>query len=551
MVAIGLAGLFAVILALYAPALRGHFVFDDLSLPFAKITRDSPLADWVAGVRPVLMLSYWANYKVWGADPFSFHFVNVLIHFVNSILVFLVLWRLLEKTAWTRRKSLIAAGTGAVLFAIHPLATESVSYIAGRSESLMSLFLLLAYAVFLFRRQEAISWTEAVLVLLLFGLAVKTKENAVSFAGILVLTDAFWPEPFSLRGLRRNWRLYSLMAPGVAAAIVMVFRVLATASSAGFSVATFRWYQYAFTEARAMFTYVQLALLPVGQSIDQDYPTSHTVMEHGALLYLLLLAGIVVLAVAWRRRYPLFCFGLLMFLIWLAPTSSIVPLDDALVERRMYVPLVGLILIGCEVGSRLRLRPAAAVAACVFLGVVFGTFCYERNRLWGTPDRLIELAAAGAVYNPRPLLNFSETLIQQNRCELGPPLLERAERELGPNNYFVNAAWGRMLACLGRFDDAVARLQKAARLGPCSQVYEWMGLVYGQMGRLPEAGEALRKAVDLAPNSESAHGSLALWYEKTDNLAAAEREYTRAISLDGGDTWAKLALLRVHGRERP
>ena len=542
-------GVFALIVLLYGPALRGHFVFDDLSLPFAKITRDGPLADWISGVRPVLMFSYWLNYRLWGADPFSFHFVNVGIHFVNTTLVFLVLWRLLQMAGWVRRKSLIAAGIGALVFAIHPLQTESVSYVAGRSESLMSLFLLLAYAVFLYRRNDAISWREALLVLLLFAVAVKTKENAVSFAGILMLTDVFWPEPFSLRGLRRNWRLYSLMVPGVLAAAVAVFRMLSTASSAGFSVATFRWYQYGFTEARAIFTYIRLTLLPLGQSIDQDYPTSHTVLEHGALFYLLLLAGTVALAVLWRRRYPLFCFGLLMFLIWLAPTSSIVPLDDALVERRMYLPLMGLILIGCEVGARLRARTAAAVASCVFIGVAFGTMCYDRNRLWGTPDRLIEMAATGAVYNPRPLLNFSETLIQQNRCELGPPLLERAERRLGPNNYYVNAAWGRTLACLGRFDQAMERLQTAARLGPCSQIYEWIGLVYGQMGRLPEAGEALRKAVELGPNSETAHGSLALWYEKTNDLAAAEREYLRAVSLDGGDTWAKLALMRVRDRE--
>ena len=80
---------------------------------------------------------------------------------------------------------------------------------------------------------------------------------------------------------------------------------------------------------------IGLALLPLGQSLDQDYPTSHTITEHGALLYLILLVSLIMLSIVWRRRYPLFCFGLLMFLIWLAPTSSIVPIDDALVERRM------------------------------------------------------------------------------------------------------------------------------------------------------------------------------------------------------------------------
>jgi Tfp pilus assembly protein PilF len=159
------------------------------------------------------------------------------------------------------------------------------------------------------------------------------------------------------------------------------------------------------------------------------------------------------------------------------------------------------------------------------------------------------MAASTAVYNPRPLLNFNEVLIQQNRCDLAPAYLQRAESRLGSDNYYVNAAWGRTLACLGRLDDAMERLQKAAQARPCSQVYEWMGLVYAQMGRLSEAGEVLKKAVALGPESETAHGSLALWYEKTNNLAAAEQEYRRALSIDRTDSWAKIALIRIHALE--
>ena len=77
----------------------------------------------------------------------------------------------------------------------------------------------------------------------------------------------------------------------------------------------------------------------------------------------------------------------------------------------------------------------------------------------GRPDKLLELAASGAVYNPRPLLNFTEVLIQHNRCDLAPAYLDRAERRLGRDNYYMDVAWGRTLACLGGFDQAIARLQ--------------------------------------------------------------------------------------------
>jgi tetratricopeptide (TPR) repeat protein len=535
---------FAVLLWLYWPALHGQFVFDDLSLPFSKPLRDGPFSGWISGVRPVLMFTYWLNYRFWGIVPDSYHLVNLLIHFVNTGLVFLVLFKLLNIAGWTQRRVVLASVVGSLIFAFHPLQTESVSYVAGRSESLASLFTLLAYTAFLYRRNVSISWREAFLVLLLFGLAVKTKENAVSLAGILVLTDVFWPVAFSTRGLRTNWRLYCLLVPGGLAAALTVLRVLATAQTAGFSLATYKWYQYAFTEARAIFTDLRLAVFPVGQSIDQDYAPSHTPLEHGAIFYMALLAGLVVVSLLWRRRYPLFCFGLLTFLIWLAPTSSIVPLDDALVERRMYLPLMGLILIGCELMSRVRLSRTAWACLFTVAFLFLGKFCYDRNRLWGTPDKLLEIAAAGAAYNPRPLLNFTEVLIQQGRCDLAPAYLQRAEREL-PNNYYVNAAWGRTLACLGNFEQALQRLQVAAQIHPCSPVFEWTGLVYGQMGQIDEAGGFLKKAVEFDPNSETAHGSLALWFEKTNNLAAAEQEYRTAASLDRYDSWAKLGLVRV------
>jgi Tfp pilus assembly protein PilF len=146
------------------------------------------------------------------------------------------------------------------------------------------------------------------------------------------------------------------------------------------------------------------------------------------------------------------------------------------------------------------------------------------------------------------LLNFAELLIRHGRCDLAPAYLQRAERRL-PNNYYVNASWGRALACLGRFSEAVQRLQAAARIQASSQVYEWMGLVYGQMGLEDQAGAALKKAVELGPGSETAHGSLALWYEKLNNINAAKAEYQKAVSLDRLDPWAQAGLRRVESME--
>lgn len=528
--------------ALYSSALDGSFVFDDEVLPFRRGIQDEPLSAWLSGVRPFLMFSYWLNYNISGQSPSSYHLLNLLIHAINTGLVFMVLFRLLSLAAWDRAKRQAAAIIGATVFLIHPLATESVSYIAGRSESLAALFMLLAYVVFLDRYPEAISWKRSLIVLTLFGMAVSTKENAAAFAGILLLTDLSWPQPFSTEGVRRNRRLYLLMALGLGVAGVWIVRVLTGAETAGFSIKEFTWYQYAFTQARAIFAYVRLAVIPLGQSLDHDFPISHTVIEHGAIFYLALLVLVVFVAIVFRRRYPLACFGLLMFLILLAPTSSIVPIADPLVERRTYLPIVGLILIVCEFARRIR-RPGIVVSLMAITLAIFAVLCYQRNQLWGKPERLWAMAAQESRSKGRPYWHLAEILIAENRCADAIPYLERGER-LMPRDFSIEVAWGKVLECTGRREDALKRLQRAATIAQNSAIYQWIGLLYGEMGRREEAGAALQKAVQLGPDDCAAHSALGLYYESIGSSAEAKREYRKALSIDSHNREALIGLAR-------
>jgi protein O-mannosyl-transferase len=117
---------------LYSSALHGSFLFDDNTLLFRQGVQSASLREWLSGVRPVLMFSYWLNYRISGTDPYSYHAFNLLIHAVNTGLVFVVLSRLLALAEWPQAKRYWAAVLGATVFLIHPLATESVSYPAWR-----------------------------------------------------------------------------------------------------------------------------------------------------------------------------------------------------------------------------------------------------------------------------------------------------------------------------------------------------------------------------------------------------------------------------------
>jgi protein O-mannosyl-transferase len=545
MCVLAIAGAISLAMLLYSPAFHGPFVFDDAGLPFHRTIREQPLSGWLAGERPILMVSYWLNLRLWGDDPVSYHFINALIHGFNVALVFLVLRRLLLWAGWERADVLRFSTLGCLLFLVHPLQTESVSYVAGRSESLSALFQLLAYVVFLYRRKESISWLESVVVLGLFALGVRTKENAVSLAGVLILTDLLWPTGFTSTGLRKNWKLYALLVPGAAIAGILVMLMLATAPSAGFSLRTVTWYQYFFTEARAIFTYIRLAAVPWGLSVDHDFPVSHTILEHGAIFWILLLAATVTLAWRLRHIYPLACFGLFFFLVSLAPTSSVIPIADALADRRMYLPLLGLILIGFEVSRHVKLPPRIGWGLGAGLVLLLSVVCYDRNVEWGHPEQLFAAAAAQSTHNLRPYVNLTEVLVHEHSCEPAVPYLERAD-QLFPNDFDVQVAWGWALECMGRRDEAMHRLQAAAQLNPRSSlIYEWIGLLYGEMRMPVEAGEALHRAVQLDPVSVTAHEALALWYQAMGDLAAAEQEHARSVAIDPLDERARAALAQV------
>jgi len=533
-----------VALQLYSPAIAGRFLFDDIDLPFHKDIAHEPLSVWMSTVRPLLMFTYWANYSTSGMSSDAYHLTNIAIHVFNVCLVFLILLRIFTWTGWTGKQSRIAALIGAAIFLVHPLQTESVSYIAGRSESLAASFVLASYAVFLYRRAPAISWLESGAVLLLFAMAVATKENAVALAGVFLLTDLFWPGDGWLAQLWRNRRLYGLMAPCVLAALLAVARVLGHSTTAGFSIPGVTWYQYGFTQARAIFVYIRMFLVPVGQSVDHDFAVSHSITEHGAIFFLAALALLAGAAIAWRQRFRLEAFGFLMFLTLLAPTSSIVPISDSLVERRMYLPLLGLILIGSGILRRTKPRPAVAAAVIGVFLLSNIVLCYRRNQLWGDPVRFWIDTVQDWPHKWRPYGNLAETFIAQRRCAEALPYLQQAQVLL-PGDARVEESLARVLECVGRRAEALDLLVRAVVLDPRSRVYEWIGLLYGEMGRSEESGRALKHAVEMDSGSVSAHDALALWYESVAQANAALIEYQHSLNLDPDDTAAKIAIMRL------
>src|SRR5262249_13264145 len=147
-----------------------------------------PLNNWIGGLRPLLMFSFWLNYQNAGSqDTFGYHLVNVVVHLLNGALIWLSVGRVLSWTQIEKRRAQILAIFAAGLFLLHPLQTESLTYVASRPETLSVFWVLAAFTVFVYRSGDAISTARAAAILLLFGAAVLTKEHTAVLPAVLLI----------------------------------------------------------------------------------------------------------------------------------------------------------------------------------------------------------------------------------------------------------------------------------------------------------------------------------------------------------------------------
>ena len=509
----------------YAPALHGPFVFDDAALPYYLPNFPNTLAAWLHGVRKLLMLTYWMNYQL-SKEPYSFHVFNVILHVVNSVLIFAIVRKLAQTT-----DDLLPAFAAAI-FLLHPIQTESVSYIASRSEDLSVLFFLGAFTIFVygFERSAGLSWGRAFAVLALYAAAVATKEHTLVLPALLLLTDYYWNPGFSLSGIRRNWRLYAPLVVGVGLGILWVAKTLAGAPSAGFGIKDLTWYQYFFTECRAFFVYLRLLVLPLGQNLDYDFPISHNLLEHGALFALALIALFMAAAIYFRRRYPLASYGFLVYLLLIAPTSSFVPIKDPVAERRMYLPMIGILLLMVAALQRIRVDRRKLAGALAAIVIVLSILTYQRNKVWASDIALWEDTVQKSPGKYRARFQLAHTYYNNQRYQDAVNQYSEAARLQKPN-YDLLVDWALAYDDAGHPEDAVRKLQQAAALEPSAHVYSQIGMVYAKSARWIDAQQALAQAVKLDPGYPVTYYYLGGVKASTRDFAGAVADYQRALAL--------------------
>ncbi|MGO9263168.1 MAG: tetratricopeptide repeat protein [Bryobacteraceae bacterium] len=532
----------------YGPALRGPFLFDDADLPFALPNFSPSLKAWLAGTRKLLMFSYWVNARIGHDDPYSYHVLGVLIHAVAAALVFLIVRRLLEWSKSEPASRNLLAGFAAAVFLLHPAQTEAVAYIAGRSEALSAMFFFAAFTVFLYRRQPPVRWGETAAVLLLFMAALLSKEPPIVLPVVLLLTDYWWNPGFTFSGIRGNWKLYVPVMVGALAGLAIIWKGVLTAETAGFQLKDFTWYQYFFTQCRGLFVYPGIFLFPANLNADWDFPISRTLFDHGAIFGLAALVALAAVAWLYRRRFPLASYGFFLYLLLMAPTSSIMPIQDAIAERRLYFSMIGLLLIVVDFLGRLKVERRGLAFACAAVVLVAAMATYARAAVWADPIRLWEDTVRQSPRKFRAHFQLGYAYYDRQRYGAAVEEYQKAgdlpARDLRErNNLLVD--WALALDGLGRPADAIAKLREAAATEPTAHVYSQIGMIYAKQSEWAPALDALDQAQKLDAGYAMTYVYRGKIYELMKDPAAAIQQFQRALELDPADDQVRQELLRL------
>lgn len=543
--------------AVYQNSLSGAFVLDDESAitkndsirhlwpPWAAL---SPPAGSTTGGRPLVNLSFAINYAIGGARPWGYHLGNVVIHLCASMALFGVARRTLRNlgaqkgamaSRWKRDASPLALAI-AVLWAVHPLLTASVSYVSQRAEVMMSLFYLLTLYTFI-RGAEASPKIWLSLSAAACGLGLASKEVMVTAPVAVLLYD----RAFVAGTIREAWRrrriYYIALGAGWLLFAFFIGRGLSQ-RSVGYGAGVSGW-NYLLTECEAVVRYLRLTVWPHPLVFDYG-PVFLRSAERAAPCALVLAAILAAVALAlWRK--PALGFVAAWFFLILAPTSSVVPVAlQPIAENRAYLPLaavVTLVVLGLHAWQGRRGLMAGAVFAFVLGGVTV-----SRNRDFQTAETLWRDTVAKRPENPRAHNNLGFVLYEQGQVTEPAACYERA-LQLDPDYADAHSNYGALLFKLGRVEEALAHERRAVELRPGLAIaHNNLAAALIQVGLFAEALDHAEQAVKIDHGTTGGHFQAGNALLRSGRAAEAIPHYEAEIRLRPTyvNVWANLGAAR-------
>ena len=552
---------------IYSNALNGPFIFDDIRniqknphIRMNSLSKDNIARAGLEGLssnRPVAKLSFALNYYFHQYDVKGYHLVNIFIHIVTGLLLFLF-----TKTTLTL-PSLQSGGRTfrwiplitAVLWLVHPLHTQSVTYIVQRMNALATMFYLLSMLLYIKGRLTRRGSKKVVL----FGgciiagiLALGSKEIAATLPFFIFLYEWYFFQDLNRRWLKRH--VLKLVG-------ILIFLSLGVYLTMGSGLLGQMWAKYEvynftpmerlLTEFRVVIFYISLLLFPHPSrlNLDHDFSISHSLMDPmTTLMSLGIILGLIGLALFKAKKHRLLSFCILWFFGNLVIESSVIGLE-IVYEHRTYLPSVLVVLLAVTLIDRVLSPKWVGIAMLCLVLTMFSLWTYQRNKVWSNELTLWADATKKSPNKARPHVNLGVALQERGRIEEAIDHFSKS-LELMPNNAEAQNNLGAALDDLGRTREAIDHYSQALKIKPdYADARNNLGVALAKLGKFREAGSHFYELLRVSPDDGDVHFNLANALVSQGKLEQAIEHYNEALKARPEDKEVLFNLARTLSRE--
>ncbi len=523
------------------------FQFDDIPNIFNRNFPElSDLNGWwnFSKTRLIPFYTFALNIQLHGYEVWGFHLFNNVIHCINSVLVWwlsLLLFTIpslaqLEISKYKKEIALIVA----LLFCTHPLATQSVTYIVQRMNSLAAMFFLLSVILYLKARLTNLKIVSRVLLFTLSFIsalfAFHSKENSFTLPFVILLAETFLIG--NAKSFIRSGNYLTLVVIAVMGCffIWLIQRytgeIFATIPPNEFHNTPLSPGVYAMTQIQVIPKYIQLLIFPVNQIVDYDFPLTTSLLNFKTILNVLFLIFLLTIAVIPQNPNRFIGFGILWIFITLSIESSFIPINDVIFEHRTYLPSFGFFLaITSGMYSLIRSRFNYLTLVLFFILIsCYAGLTYQRNKIYKdeftfwtdnirkTPHKARPFASRAIAYDK--IQNWEKSLKDYTKAlELNP------RYPLALSNRGI--VWGH----LNQWDKAIQDYTQALKLKPnYPEAYVNRGIAYSELKNWQPALFDLNKALELEPENDKAwlnrgnvHNQLKQWDQAINDYSQSIR----------------------------
>lgn len=565
--------------ALYSNTLNNGFVYDDalviVNNAFIKDIHNLsgllrfekdyyPLSGEIS-YRPVVTFTYFIDYALFGLKQWGFHLTNLLLHVINSILLYTFLNLFFKSSRGNEHLHALKLHSNpslliTLLFTTHPILTEAVNAISFREDLLTFTFYMAALNLHAVRANIiAISRSSSAFLYiascLLYILALFSKEMAITLPLIAYCYEWLYRGKNAMRAMLFNPYIIGYTF------IALVYLYL---RHEYFYNPFYRFYnpmegdivisgfiERTLTLPLILSNYLKLSLFPISLSADYVLHPIKSVSDGSFLIPFVTISFILSAALIMAKRSREIAFGILFFIITLIPVSNIIPLDHPFAERYLYLPAAGFAMtVGYNIyylftfGIRYKMRRGIILILLFIILCVYSALVIKRNTVWMDE---YSLWSDTVKKQPSSLAHLNLGVVYQNHGLLDESMEQyKTAIMLDQRNVLAHNNLGLALLNKGQLNDAVSEFESAIRQKPdYAEAYNNLGAAHMKQRNYDEAIRAFKFASQLKPGYSKAHINLGICYYETGHFDEAIFQFRTVLELNPLNEKARDYLLRA------